>query len=138
MCRQMSGPLRFLRFASVCAESRFAAGLISKDDLEKIRWHIQEGIKPEIEFLKRCFPDAAANITDWSYASVGEYWHKNHGHTGDCAVTKAVVCDILFSVSVLVLADNRTFAALNVYDIDLQSGDVVYLHKKTIIEKVEL
>ncbi len=133
-----SGPLRFLLFAGVCAESRFQAGLISKNDLEKIKWHLRERIKPEIDFLMRCFPNAAPNITDWSFDSVGDYWHNNHGHTGDCAVSMATITWVSTVPPLVQVFDFRkAFDAFNFYNIDLRNGEIVYLHRKVVIEKVK-
>jgi hypothetical protein len=136
MCGQMSGPLRFLHFAGVCAEKRFLDGLIGKDDLEKIKWHLENKVKPEIEFLKRCFPNAASKITDWSSASVADYWHNHHGHTGDCAVKVATVISVINATgNVLLLCDGQHLYKPNIFKLDLKKGDEVYLHGLIPIEK---
>jgi hypothetical protein len=135
-------------YAGVCARYWLAAGQISEDDFEKIQVILDDGMKPEISLLKRCFPKAVSDYlncifcqeggyeADFSYASVANHWR--YHHKGETPVNIATVISVLYDGVHLVVSDGKTVTVENPYNVSTRArgADRVAIHNKAIIEKI--
>ena len=132
----MSNGLLFMRYAWVCAENKLRAGKISQEDFGNLKWLVENKMKPAPELLERCFPKAFRESLN--FPTVAEYWHQHQGSGGDCATKVAfVVSANKITLSVLMDCEGTRLYKPNIYKLDLEKGDRVYLHKLIPIEKVE-
>lgn len=147
MEEHLSGPQLFLMYAGVCEKIRLKFDLISQSDSEEIRRLLKNKIKPETPFLRKCFPNAVADLEKfaidnskaemWSFETVAEFWRHHHGHEDDCAVTVAIVQYSIPGADVVVESGDKIFTVRNPYGYELEPGEVVYLHQKAVIEKAK-
>ena len=144
---RLTGPQLFLCYAFPCAEEKRDAQKITRGDFRALKLLIESGREPGISFLERCFPNATREMNQfwlgtydacalWSPHLVGTFWHQHQGSGGDCAATKAMVYEVNGN-AVSVMVDSKMFPAINLYGLDLQIGDMVYLHRRVVIEEAE-
>lgn len=143
---QLSGPQLFLRYAFPCAEEKLRSGRINQNTLDMLETTVKNNEPPSNFSLGHCFPSATISLEKfarekskemWSLETVANFWREHQGSGGDCAVIKAMVCEVNGN-AVSVMVDSRMFTVINLYNIlDLQIGDMVYLHRHVVIEKVE-
>ncbi len=140
-----SGLSLFLRYAEPCLPHRLKRGLISPEDEEAVKWHIDEKIKPETKLVEHCFPDAVADYQrycskkgyepDYSRDSVADYWR--HNHVGRTSVTIGlVVCADNGIVYISHSWNNQIIPIANPRKIEVRRGDKVTCHANQIIEKL--
>lgn len=146
MPNKLTGPQLFLRYAFPCAEDKLRSKNITSGDFEWLKNTVDGNLEPNGWLLEYCFREASQDLKifaknrrgrKWSFENVAEYWRHNHGHEGDCAVTTAVVCEVNKD-GAIVSSNNVKFFVLNRYNLNLQVGVSVYLHKRTVIEIVEV
>jgi hypothetical protein len=142
MTGQISGSQLFLRYAWPCAEEKFISGEIREENFKRLNQALKEESKDIAFLLTICFPKAvetlrgyarAHNLETWSFEAVSEYWRYNHGHTGNCTVVKGEVWEV--GRVCKIWNGENTLNALNLYGLDLQIDDVVFLHKGFVVEK---
>lgn len=137
----------FLHYAFACAEDKLRAKRISNQSFALLEMFVKTKRTPTTSFLAHCFPNAVKklrefaqkeNSTDmWSLKAVAKYWHQHQGSGGDCAVKIVTILSVNTDGTAIVICENRTFNAVNFYNLDLQVDDEVYLHNRFIIEKVK-
>jgi len=142
----MTSEKLFLRYAFPCVEGRVMLGKINPLDYEKLKLFLQENSDPEQEFLSHCFEDADGQLSafakkhgleKWNLNTVTEFWRHHHvGYHDGCEVNLVTVVSIKNNF-VEVCLDEKNLTVFNPYNLSLQIGDKVYLHRWTIIEKVE-
>lgn len=137
----------FFQYAWPCAGGRLNSGLISQEDFNELKLLVETSGEPTISLLQRCFPDAMKDKTEfdrdhqadsdpWSKQNVGAYWHQHQGSSGDCATKIATVCSEGSDVIHVICGDTPMYVT-NIWRINLQIGDQVYLHWQSISEKFE-
>lgn len=139
----MTSEQLFLRYAWPCADGRLMRHLVSETDYAELEHLVAAGVKPPRSLLRRCFPDAYASLRKfakesgqalWSMAAVTSYWREQHGHEGDCRVLSGVVRRINGRRVVVELAPGKAYNCLNLYNLSLTRGGMIYLHRRVIIE----
>jgi len=150
MLLEKSGPWLFLCYAWICVEEgrKVKEGekisRITDDDFSRMKKCVECGIEPTSALLQRCYPKSVNDLRlfarnfqmdTWSYDTVAMFWREHHNHGSMRDVAKAMVCD-LSDVSVQVISGSRTFFAYNIYGLQLEIGNMVYLHRDKIAEKV--
>jgi len=144
MPNKLTGSQLFLRYAFVCAEDKLRLGKISRGNFEQLKLAAENNLKINNSLLEYCFGDATQalrvfsekrNVEIWSFENVAKYWRHNHGHDGDCAVRSTVVTAISpDNLSLQVILENKNFWVKNYYNLNVQMGDSIYLHKRIAIE----
>jgi len=143
---QLNGPQLFLRYAWPCAEDKLRAGKISEEDFHRLEMLVKGRLIPPIKFLEHCFPNAVQKMREFAkpyitaklfnYWIVKTFWREHHSHEGDCAVVSAIVGHI--GQLILVCDRKENIPVLNPYEIEIGIGDLVYVHRRVICEKVEV
>lgn len=136
----ITGPLLHFHFAWPCAEDRLKAGLITEQQYNKLRFYLKIGAEPSYAFLETCFPRAAEdkkrfakehNLPEWDLETVRKFWRYNHRGQGDCAVRAAVIHSVKdgeISIGI------EKYPVTNPYSLELEPGDIVYIHRHVIAE----
>ena len=149
MPEQMSGVQLFLRYAWPCAENKLRIGQISQNDFVDLKWFVENKIKPETCFLRKCFPKAIRALEEfaikedkdlWTLETVTKYWRYHHGHTGNCAVRFGeVVFTYKDGTDFVKVVEHEPFyvVCVNSYNLKLDFGDQVSFHQLHIVEKIE-
>ena len=142
----MTSEQLFLQYAFPCAEGRVMLKKIDSIDYEKLKLLLRENGNPEQKFLNHCFKDADEQLRafaekhglkKWNLTTVIEFWRHHHiGYSDDCWVKPVIVISLKDNF-VEVCLDEKNLTVFNPYNLSLQIGDKVYLHRWTIIEKVE-
>lgn len=137
----------FLHYTFPCAKLRWRSGKITEDQMRRISQMFGNNEDPDRGLLKDCFPDAYREMRllaqkhdrkTWDLDNVQDYWRNNH--FGLSPVDKLYVLDRHSEVEVFLKAgfDGKTYGMLciNMFNLSLLTGDVVYTHQRWIIEKV--
>lgn len=147
MNKQISGLMLFSRYSWVCAEYRLRAteNKMSQEDFEHHRRLIENNMSPDVDFLSRCYKKAVDSYYEsceeydfepnFSFVSVTKYWRNKHkGYT-------PVKIGIVTSVAgdkVSVISSGQMQTVVNIYNLCLEMGDIVYIHQHAIIEKDDM
>jgi hypothetical protein len=147
MTKEISGKRLFLLYAYPCAEGRLILRKIDKEHFDRLVKLVHNGEEPTAQLLRYCFPHAFRRLREyanetsverWDFATVADFWRHHHGHKGDCRVSLGKVVEVINEV-VTRIADNDGFEirALNLYDLPVNIGDRLYLHRRVLVEKAE-
>ena len=139
---KISGLLLFLRLAWPCKKGKLKTRKITPDDSEHLDSLVYNHRAPTIHFLEKCFHSAVNDYrgscekdgydADFSFDSVLNHWryHHNNNHYGDCATTEPTIVDI--SKNIKVIVGSRMIKVKNPYNLELQVGDTILVHMRTI------
>jgi len=140
---RLSGEHIFFRYAYPCVEDKMIQGKISETHYLRLKKYAETGERPPRALLKYCFPHAFGALRDhalnsfsespWDFDVVADYWRHNHGKIGECRVRKVTVSGIMGENGVLLEEEKGAF--LDLYGLSLSPGDLVYVHRRVIIEK---
>jgi len=143
MVDEISGPKLFLRYAFPCAEYRLHASLISQQDFDTLKLLAETGDEPETVFLEKCFPNAVKDLGEhaklrditnmWATKTVAQLWRYLHGHNNHCAVKLLAVRGIRGQE----IDVGLSFIVINLYNLDLRKGDLIFVHRHVVAEKRE-
>ena len=143
---KLTGEQLFLRYAFPCASSRLAGGKINMQHFLELKQLIEDAEQPRRGLLSFCFPNAARRLRDyaivnglgrWDLATVKGLWRRHHGHKDECRVLR---CEVIAvgndEVKTIALCEweGEQFIAINLYNLPLQKGCSVYVHRRTIVE----
>jgi hypothetical protein len=130
-----------LRFAFVCAEDRHHAGLMSDGEYRELQSLISSGQEPDQILMTLCFPRMVRDLRDyarrrrvdniWSSEICLDYWTKHHGHNQDpsCEVSIKEITKVA-NIRIVYAGDT---VLRNIYEINLNPGDNVYVHKSAVV-----
>lgn len=142
----------FFRYAYVCAEDQMKDHVITGEEKLVLDDLIRQNAAPSRTFAEKCFPDAMKDMqklsgiaepSEWTKEQVQKFWRSHQGVGGDCRVLFAQVLETPKPLIAVVKVDDPEkqtsdiYNALNFYNIPLCSGDIVTLHYRVVIEKVE-
>lgn len=150
MADRMSGERLFLLYAFPCAidsaNSEHQNG-ISAEKIEKLKFLVDNNIKPERSFLEECFPQAVQNLRSfakrhtpdcdmWALDTVKTFWRYAHNEYSDCKTCLVQIVSVNKNIAVANFCGKEIFV-INQYGLELQPGDQVFCHRHVVIEKKE-
>ena len=146
MSLKISGQRLLGRFGWTCANERLEKKLMLQCDFDELKSCLENNDAPDSILLALCFPKPVRELRSfarsieqnmWECVVVMAFLQQYQGSGGDCAVKIATVCSINPNGTIQVICGNETFIAINLFDLDLQIGEMVYLHRRVVIEKAE-
>ena len=143
MTQKITGISLFLRYAWPCAEDRLSRGLITRQEFDRLQFYIKSNTPPPVTFLLRCFPGAFNGLITfarkngkdpWDVKTVQEFWRYHHGHKGLCEVRLLTVMGIKGNR----IQTGIKFPVINMYGLDLEPGNLIFIHRLVAVEKLEI
>lgn len=138
------GELLFSRYAYPCAFDRCMNHHISEKHYDELTKCALQGIAPPRSMLRFCFPHAFRGLRRfaaehglerWAVATVRAFWRTSHGHTGDCRIIDASVVRTVRNTAEVINSDGKKFFAVNLYGLQLDQCDKVFIHRRAIVER---
>ncbi len=153
--KKLSGPQLFIRYVFVCGDAKVKEGKITPEELKELGKIIKMGREPDTAFLEKLFPKPAEDMRNfsrsigvpmWTMETVSRYFRNYHDHPaeeGGRDVFLVKVIGISPKPRILTIEMEKswrifpeTLYAVNIYGLDLQVKDMVYIHKFMVVEKV--
>jgi hypothetical protein len=124
---------------------------MTQRDFERLLSYVKGNLgQPyDVTFLYKCFPNAFEKLiafarekrkNPWDLGTVQEFWRHHHDGVGDCAVSCVKIrrIDSNNPRHPWVIWDEKSNRiVLNLYDLELKTGDEFFIHRCVIVEKAE-
>jgi hypothetical protein len=141
---KLTGEQLFLRYAFPCADTMLIIGKIDEEHFLELDQLVKSNGQPRRRLFPFCFPNAFRKLRKyaeenglkrWALSTVQDLWRNHHDHEGDCRVRRCTVVEVDDGgVIITVLCGEEQFATINLYHLPILLDNVVYVHRKVVVE----